>query len=92
MNTRDNATHAKAIIEQHGWSKVLIVTSAFHMTRALECFHAVDLSPDTLVVDRRATTLPRTSWLPRADALERSTDALHEWFGRWTYRRMGYAR
>jgi uncharacterized SAM-binding protein YcdF (DUF218 family) len=92
LNTRDNATHAKAIIEQHGWSNVLIVTSAFHMTRALECFHAAGLTPDTLVVDRRATAEARTSYLPRSDALERSTAALHEWFGRWMYRRMGYAR
>jgi uncharacterized SAM-binding protein YcdF (DUF218 family) len=93
-NTHENAVNVTKIVREHGWQKVLIVTSAFHMRRSVECFTAEGLSVDTLVVDRRSAdpaTLP-IQWLPRADALAESTDAMREWFGRWVYRARGYAR
>jgi len=93
-NTHENAVNVTKIVREHGWQKVLVITSAFHMRRSVECFNAEGLKVDTLVVDRRSAdpgALP-PQWLPRADALAESVDAMREWFGRWVYRVRGYAR
>lgn len=92
-NTYENAVEVKKLADAHGWRNVLIVTSAFHMTRALGCFAAVGMPVDSLVVDRRAVPAGRTgSFLPRATALDDSTDAIREWAGRCIYRLRGYSR
>ena len=39
-----------------GFEKVLVVTSAFHMRRARECFNKVGIPFDTLAVDFRASS------------------------------------
>jgi uncharacterized SAM-binding protein YcdF (DUF218 family) len=89
-NTRENAVESARIVRDRGLSSVLIVTSAFHMKRALGCFHAVGLEVDTLPVDFRSHS-QGSSWLPRADFLDDSTIAIHEWTGRAVYRLRGYA-
>ncbi|HXN33592.1 MAG TPA: YdcF family protein, partial [Polyangiaceae bacterium] len=53
-NTYENAVESRRIAEGSGWTRLLIVTSAFHMPRALGCFRAVGLAVDTLPVDYRA--------------------------------------
>jgi uncharacterized SAM-binding protein YcdF (DUF218 family) len=62
-----------------------------HGPRALGSFRAAGLSPDLLPVDVRGNG-KSGSWLPRATALDRSTEALRELAGRWVYRAVGYAR
>jgi uncharacterized SAM-binding protein YcdF (DUF218 family) len=93
-NTRENAVLSARIAGDHGWKRLLVVTSAFHMPRALGCFRAVGLAVDALPVDYRAYDPGRFSgsWLPRAGYLDRSTMALREWFGYGIYRLRGYAR
>jgi uncharacterized SAM-binding protein YcdF (DUF218 family) len=94
MNTRDNATYSADIARARGFSKMLIVTSAFHMRRARACFEKVGLDVDTLPVDYRTYSTDKYSgsWLPRASNLERSTAALREMSGYYIYRARGYAR
>lgn len=90
LNTKENASLSKAIITERGFSSVLMVTSAFHMTRALACFQAVGLSPDTLPVDYRMREPGAgSSWFPRTRTLNESAEALREWFGRLVYRVTG---
>ena len=36
FNTRENLTHAKAIMEERGLREALVVTSDYHVARALE--------------------------------------------------------
>ncbi len=91
-NTRENAIESSRIAAAHGWKTLLVVTSAAHAPRALGCFRAVGLEPDVLPVDHRAGDGGGQGWLPRAGALERSTDALREVAGRLVYRMVGYAR
>ena len=76
---------------------ILVVTSAFHMERALGCFKAVGLEVDALPVDQRAYHPARfsgswQSWLPRVGNLAQSTHALHEMAARVIYRVRGYAQ
>lgn len=93
-NTHENALYSKSVASEHGFHDVLIVTSAFHGARAVECFAAVDMPVDFLPVDYRAhrRDAEQTSFLPRAHALAISTMAIHEWSGRWIYRLRGYGR
>ena len=94
-NTRENATYSKEIAIQRGFAKVLIVTSAFHMPRAIECFGAVGMPVDTLIADYRAhergDPFPKNI-LPRASALLTSTEYFREIFGLYIYRWQGYAK
>ena len=91
-NTRENAIESSRIAAARGWRTVLVVTSAYHAPRALGCFRAVGLEPDFLPVDHRAGDGRGLGWLPRAQALSTSTDALRELAGRLVYRVAGYAR
>jgi uncharacterized SAM-binding protein YcdF (DUF218 family) len=91
-NTRENAVESARIVAEHGWTRLLLVTSAWHAPRALGCFRAVGLAPDLLAVDRRTGDGRSPTWLPRAVYLEASTEVLRELAGRVVYRVMGYAR
>lgn len=88
-NTLQNAEFSARILEKHGWRKVLLVTSASHMHRAVMAFrHAgVDVIPvpvDYLAVDSEAPAA--LGWVPNVDALAGTTYALHEYLGRLWYR------
>jgi uncharacterized SAM-binding protein YcdF (DUF218 family) len=93
-NTRENALESARVVKERGWTRLLLVTSAAHMPRALGCFRAVGLSPDTLPVDRRAGKgeYVLRSLLPRARSLAASAEVLRELAGRAVYRAMGYSR
>ncbi|HEY6099625.1 MAG TPA: YdcF family protein [Anaeromyxobacter sp.] len=91
-NTRQSAIEVGRLAAAHGWRSLLLVTSAAHAPRALGCFRAVGLEPDVLPVDHRAGDGRGRSWLPRAGALDKSTEAIHELAGRVVYRLAGYTR
>lgn len=91
-NTRENAIQSARIAAARGLKRLLLVTSAMHVPRALGCFRAVGLDPDVLPVDHRATDGRGEPWLPRAASLSKSTFALHELVGRAVYWAAGYTR
>lgn len=92
-NTRENATLSAQIVREQGFQSVLIVTSAFHMRRALETFEAVDLDVDALSTDyKSADGAAEMSFLPRASRLNESSRAIREIAGRWIYRVVGYGK
>jgi uncharacterized SAM-binding protein YcdF (DUF218 family) len=91
-NTHENAVFSAAIAKQRGWQKLLVVTSAFHMKRSAECFHAVGVDFDTYAVDYRATQKPRTWLQPRAHFFSVSSAMIRELFGRFIYRVQGYSQ
>lgn len=93
-NTRENAVFSREIVRARGFERVLIVTSAFHMPRAVECFNAVGLPVDTFPVDYRAarSVAGLGAWLPRAQSLSQTSAMVREKFGRWIYRAQGYGK
>jgi uncharacterized SAM-binding protein YcdF (DUF218 family) len=92
-NTRENAVFSQEIARARGFERVLIVTSAFHMPRAAECFAAVAMKVDTLSVDYRASRkIPFGEWIPRARSLALSTMLIREMAGRFIYRAQGYGK
>lgn len=92
-NTYQNAVEAARIVRERGWTRLLLVTSAFHFQRAAGCFKRAGLSFDALPVDYRSYDPRRFSgsWLPRVEALNESTMAIREYLGRAVYSWRGYS-
>ncbi len=93
-NTRENALQVRAIAERAKLKRMVLVTSAYHMQRALECMHAVGLDPDAYATDyQRPELVSAFDWvLPRSASLALSERGLRELAGRAIYRARGYAR
>jgi uncharacterized SAM-binding protein YcdF (DUF218 family) len=90
-NTHENAVYSRQIALERGFSQLVVVTSAFHMRRAAECFASVGLPVDRLPVDYRASGSAEGIF-PRAQPLAESAMALREIAGLYVYRFQGYAR
>lgn len=94
-NTHENALFAQKIARARGFERVLIVTSAYHLVRAEECFAAVGMKVDTFAVDYRGRARAGSrlaDWIPRASALALTSSMAREMFGRLVYRAQGYAK
>lgn len=69
-------------------TRVLLVTSATHMTRAMESFRRAGLDPVAAATDHQSSGHPRfsaVSLLPTVGALGLSTQVWHEWLGLLLY-------
>ncbi len=88
-NTFENAKNSAALLRRQGITTVFLVTSAFHLPRAVEAFTRQGLS-----VIPAGTGFSRPGPLesgflalvPTPFALSRTSLALHEFFGRWWYK------
>ena len=92
LNTADEAVAIRRLLPARQ-SRVLLVTSAFHMRRAQRLFERQGLQVLPFPVDfqargRWAGPLWRdpTQWLPSAKALDNSSRAMRELLGRLVYR------
>lgn len=85
--TRENALFTSEILKQQGIQRVLLVTHARHMARAMRAFRKAGVeaiaAPTLFKVERRIKLL---DLLPDAAALKESSQALHEHLGRLWYR------
>jgi uncharacterized SAM-binding protein YcdF (DUF218 family) len=84
FNTRENALNTAALLKARGVQRVLLVTSALHMRRAVRHFEAAGLQ----VVPAACDHAPAPSdgwqrWIPSADALSNSAEAIKALAGRW---------
>ncbi len=88
-DTAQNARLTAAICRQHGFSRPIVLTAAYHLQRARLAFEAADL-PVTLFpayfLGSRHTVFTPRHLLPSAGALHASAKALHEMLGIWYYR------
>ena len=91
--TRGNAVYTAQLLEDRGLERVLLVTSALHMERALATFRAAGVEAWPAPTDFEVEPLPPDllRWLPDAQALADSTRALKEYLGLWVYRWRGWA-
>ncbi|HYW91997.1 MAG TPA: YdcF family protein [Gammaproteobacteria bacterium] len=90
--TRQNAVDVKPILERLDVHKVLLVTSALHMPRALATFRGegIDAVPAPTDFDVRPRPYNLLSFLPDSDALANSAQALHEYAGMFVYHLRGW--
>jgi uncharacterized SAM-binding protein YcdF (DUF218 family) len=93
-NTHENALFAKRVLDSvapHG--RFLLITSAFHMPRALKCYQKCGITVDPYSVDRFSG--PRKFvfdhlFIPDAGAMSGWNTLLHEWIGYIIYKISGY--
>jgi uncharacterized SAM-binding protein YcdF (DUF218 family) len=92
-NTYENAVYTEALLQERGLpGNVILVTSAFHMPRAMGCFRQAGLDPLPYPVDFRSRwgTYDPLSLSPKVDDLKWSSTAIREYVGRLMYRLQGY--
>ena len=85
-NTEDEAREVTALMELAAIKTAPLVTSSFHMPRAMMIFEreGVDVTP--YPTDFRAkASLDWTSWVPSADAFGETSNGLREYIGRAYY-------
>jgi uncharacterized SAM-binding protein YcdF (DUF218 family) len=90
-NTFENAVFVKQIAKPKPGEHWLLVTSAFHMPRAMGCFRAADFPVTAYPVDYKygAVTTPRFNVF---DGLSELKYAIHEYTGLIAYRLSGKTR
>ena len=93
QNTEENAAFAWKILSEKGITRILLVTSAMHMPRAVRLFEAqgfevIPAPVDYAVTDERWQALWRPDWrsllvdlLPNASSMNLTTNALKEFLG-----------
>lgn len=94
-NTRENALFTeKTLAQQFPNQSYLLITSAFHMRRALGCFHKVGIWPTPFSVDfythDKGLKLP-FSLIPTEAAFHKWYILMHEVIGYIVYKTLGYA-
>lgn len=87
-NTRENALYSKNILNAINCNEALLVTSAAHMPRALAAFRSVGVNVTPVSTDVRALNLTMPvamDFVPSAEALAMTSEALREWIGQKVY-------
>ena len=87
--TRENARLAKGVLDRLGIDRVLLVTHAWHMPRAMDVITeaGIDAVPAPTAFRHKDDGESRISdWLPAASGMLYSRYALHEYTGRLWYR------
>jgi uncharacterized SAM-binding protein YcdF (DUF218 family) len=86
--TAENALMVRPILQAHGIKRVLLVTSASHMPRAVAIFTAAGIDVVPMVGDVDVPYERKYVWrdfLPHLGALQQTTRALHEYAGLLAY-------
>tara|TARA_Y100001968_G_scaffold320847_1_gene354400 strand:- start:438 stop:1082 length:645 start_codon:yes stop_codon:yes gene_type:complete len=91
FNTAQEAIEVRRDLNQmNSSSKILLVTSAFHMKRAKRLFERQGFLVHPFPVDFKTSRNLRWQspyqWIPNSDSLNRSSSALRELLGRTIYR------
>jgi uncharacterized SAM-binding protein YcdF (DUF218 family) len=90
-NTYENALFTQALVQPRADQRWLLVTSAWHMPRAMGIFRALGMKPIAWPVDYR-TSGTADDWRPPGDgsrALRNVEAGLREWVGLLVYRLTG---
>lgn len=85
-NTIENARYTKALIGDQSADPWLLVTSAFHMPRALTIFRDTGLNVIPYPVDYRAMAPRDSRYFDVLDGATLATLLIHEWVGLLYYR------
>jgi uncharacterized SAM-binding protein YcdF (DUF218 family) len=89
--TWENAERSARMLAQDGIRRILLVTHAWHLPRAMDAFERAGLEPipaPTAFIHREGggEDVSLADWLPSATAFSVSYYALHEWLGQAWYR------
>jgi len=94
-NTRENALFTRDLVEPQPGERWLLVTSAYHMPRAVGCFEAVGFNVVPYPVDFHADGTASDFFRPFfavSEGLRLADLSTKEWIGLLAYRLMGYTQ
>jgi len=93
-NTRDEAIATKALVKEREWERVLLITSASHMTRAAAVFRSqgVEVTEAPCAFQTGVSLMGMQRWfiIPRTAKFVAWDDYLHEVIGWYYYRLRGW--
>jgi uncharacterized SAM-binding protein YcdF (DUF218 family) len=94
LDTHENCTNAKPLLDARGASDVLLVTSALHMRRAFATCRTAGIAVRAVPTDYLAAAGDSFggTFAPDAGALFVTQLTLHELLGFWVYERRGWIR
>jgi uncharacterized SAM-binding protein YcdF (DUF218 family) len=86
-NTAENAAFSKTVGQPKPGERWLLVTTAYHMPRAIGCFRQVDFPVEPYPVDWRTRGAKDAlrPFVAVSDGLQRTDAAVHEWIGLLVY-------
>lgn len=85
-DTRQNAQFSAEILKPLGIERIVLVTHAWHLPRALGAFEAAGLQARGAGTGwREFPDVDWRSWMPSARGLRESSWAIHEWIGQLWY-------
>ncbi len=90
--TRENARFSAKLLKQNGWSRIYLVSHAWHLPRAVAEFEkqGIEVIPAPTAFSHSNKPANRLSdWLPNAKSLLKSYYGLHELIGGLWYRISG---
>jgi uncharacterized SAM-binding protein YcdF (DUF218 family) len=90
-DTAENARFTAAICRRKGFSRPIVLTTAFHLKRALIAFNDAGMRVTPFPASFFGASNASSAWyglLPGAATLYLSANALHEYLGIWYYRIM----
>jgi uncharacterized SAM-binding protein YcdF (DUF218 family) len=89
-DTRGNAVLSADLLRQRGSERVAVVTSPMHVARSRGAMQGVGFATLAAGPPAPKFSLDASDLLPNADALARSTAAVHEWIGLAYYKLRGW--
>lgn len=92
-NTYENALFTKKLLAENNFKRVLLVTSALHMQRALATFKSagIDAIPSPTDYGKVEYDRPEAlNWIPDVNTLSATTRLIHEQLGYLVYRYQGW--
>lgn len=84
INTTENARFCQAMLVTYGLKRPILVTSAFHMRRAVKQFEKVGVTVTAFPTDYQTNVYSKleiSQWWPNADALVNVSLAVKEYIG-----------
>lgn len=82
-DTRENAQYAARLLKEAGLTRIVLVSHAYHLARAVPLFEAQGLTVTAAPTMFQPPQAGIEAWLPSVGALQNSYIALHEWLGRY---------
>ncbi|MDX8408908.1 MAG: YdcF family protein [Mariprofundales bacterium] len=88
LNSWQNALLIRPLLQARGIQKIVLVTDAWHMPRAVWCFmqQGIDVIAAPNAYHSTQRHYDMLDWMPNAGALNDSSQALHEYLGILYYR------
>ena len=81
--TLESAEYSLKKLEEEGYQRIILVTSALHMRRSVKCFEKSEIkiipAPVNYIFEKEPLNI--LDFLPNAGALSNNFYAIHEWIG-----------